>query len=129
MAFPFPPNPVDGQQVSHTQPDGSVLSATYNASKNEWVVSRVLPAPTQVTSGTPITVTPTADRQVITWDAHANTWTASTVHPPRLSELADVEQGIPADGDILTYSAARHKWVRITRAQLAASLGIPPTTP
>lgn len=89
MAFPFPPNPVDGQQVSHNQPDGSVLSATYNASKNEWVVSRQVQS-TTVVSGPAINVTPTADRQVITWDANANTWVASTVHPPKLTELADV---------------------------------------
>jgi len=46
-----------------------------------------------------------------------------------LSQCGDVSVTALADGDLLTYSAAAHKWVPITRAQLAASLGVHPTTP
>jgi hypothetical protein len=52
MAFPFPQNPTDGQVVTQTQSDGSVIVATYDITKNQWIVDRNLPAPT------PITVTP-----------------------------------------------------------------------
>ena len=76
MAFPFPLNPVDGQQVSQTQPDGSVLVATYDQAKNEWIVNRQLPAPTPLTGTPPINVSATADGQVITWDQALNTWVA-----------------------------------------------------
>ena len=76
MAFPFPLNPVDGQQVSQTQPDGSVLVATYHQAKNEWEVNRQLPAPTPLTGTPPINVAATADGQVITWDQALNTWVA-----------------------------------------------------
>ena len=76
MAFPFPLNPVDGQQVSQTQPDGSVLTATYDQAKNEWIVTRQLPAPTPITGTPPINVSGTADGQVITWDKALNTWVA-----------------------------------------------------
>ena len=78
MAFPFPLNPVDGQQVTQAQPDGSVLVATYNQAKNEWVINRQLPAPTPITGTPPINVTATADGQVITWDQALRTWTAKT---------------------------------------------------
>jgi hypothetical protein len=90
MSFPFPPNPVDGQQVSETLPDGTVATAVYNASKNEWVVTRRRPEPTAVVGNDPIAVTPTADRQVITWDAALNTWVAALPTPGKLTELQDV---------------------------------------
>jgi hypothetical protein len=38
MAFPFPQNPIDGQTVTRLQSDGSVITATYHAAKNEWVM-------------------------------------------------------------------------------------------
>jgi microcystin-dependent protein len=76
MAFPFPLNPVDGQVVTQTQPDGSVLTATYNQSKNEWVIDRQQPAPTPITGTPPINVTASADGQVITWDKVLGTWVA-----------------------------------------------------
>lgn len=66
MSFPFPLNPVDGQVVTQAQPDGSVLIATYNQAKNEWVINRQLPAPTTVAGTTPISVTATADAQEFT---------------------------------------------------------------
>ena len=78
MTFPFPLNPVDGQQASQTQPDGSVLVATYNQAKNEWIVNRQLPAPTPITGTPPINVSATANGQVITWDQALKTWTAKT---------------------------------------------------
>ena len=78
MTFPFPLNPADGQQVTQAQPDGSVLVATYNQAKNEWVINRQLPAPTPITGTPPINVTATADGQVITWDQALRTWTAKT---------------------------------------------------
>jgi hypothetical protein len=78
MAFPFPPNPTDGQVVSQAQPDGSVLVATYRAAKNEWTVDRQLPAPTPITGAPPIVVTASADGQVITWDQVLKTWVAKT---------------------------------------------------
>jgi hypothetical protein len=76
VAFPFPLNPVDGQVVTQTQPDGSVLTATYNQSKNEWVIDRQQPAPTPITGTPPINVTASADGQVITWDRTLGTWVA-----------------------------------------------------
>jgi len=76
VAFPFPLNPVDGQVVTQTQPDGSVLTATYNQSKNEWVIDRQQPAPTPITGTPPINVTASADGQVITWDKVLGTWVA-----------------------------------------------------
>ena len=76
MTFPFPPNPTDGQVVTQAQPDGSVLTATYHAAKNEWTVDRQLPAPTPITGTPPINVTASADGQVITWDQALKTWVA-----------------------------------------------------
>ena len=77
MAFPFPLNPVDGQQVSQTQLDGSVLVATYYQAKNEWIVTRQLPAPTPITGTPPIHVSAPAKGQLNTWDQPLNTWVAN----------------------------------------------------
>src|SRR6056300_921853 len=77
MTFPFPRNPVDGQQVSQPQADGTVLVATYVQAKNEWVVSRQTPIPPSITltAGTAYTVNPaTADGQVLTWDKSLKQW-------------------------------------------------------
>jgi hypothetical protein len=79
MSFPFPKNPTDGQVVSTTAADGSILTATYRAAKNEWEVARQLPPPTTLTTGAPpapMQVTATADGQVITWDQVAGRWVA-----------------------------------------------------
>ena len=76
MAFQFPLNPPDGTVHSETQPDGSVLTATYNQSKNEWQVQRVLPPTTTINPNPPITVSATSDGQVITWDATLRQWIA-----------------------------------------------------
>jgi hypothetical protein len=45
MTFPFPKNPADGEVVTKTASDGTILTATYRQSKNEWEMERVLPAP------------------------------------------------------------------------------------
>ena len=76
MAFPFPQNPTDGQVVTQTQSDGSVIVATYDITKNQWIVDRNLPAPTLLTGTPPINVTATADGQVITWDNTLGSWIA-----------------------------------------------------
>lgn len=76
MAFNFPLNPTDGQVHTEAQADGSILTATYKANKNEWEVRRDLPAPTTITGNPPIQVKPTADGQVITWDRLQNKWVA-----------------------------------------------------
>ena len=91
MSFPFPTNPVDGQQVSYVTPDGTVLTATYHAAKDQWVVSRLTPSPTSVFPVPPVSVTATADRQVITWDANQSNWTAAAVPTPKLTQLQDVD--------------------------------------
>ena len=80
MSFPFPPNPVDGQVATQTQPDGTVLRATYQLTKNEWVVERVAPKdPTlMLTAGTPYTVNPGKDGQVLTYDKATNQWIGKT---------------------------------------------------
>ena len=81
MSFPFPPNPVDGQVATQTQPDGTVLKATYIQAKNEWMVERVAPKPSTLTltTGTPYTVTPGRDGQVLTFDGTLNKWTPKTL--------------------------------------------------
>jgi hypothetical protein len=76
MAFPFPLNPADGQVVSYAASDGSIIKATYTQTKNEWIITRQLPAPTPLTGTPPINVSATADGQVITWDQALNTWVA-----------------------------------------------------
>lgn len=80
MSFPFPANPVDGQVATQTQPDGTVLKATYIQVKNEWVVERVAPKPSTLTlaSGTAYTVTAGRDGQVLTFDGALNKWTPKT---------------------------------------------------
>ena len=80
MSFPFPPNPVDGQVATQTQPDGTVLRATYQLAKNEWVVERVAPKdPTlMLTAGTAYTVTPAREGQVLTFDAGLHQWVGKT---------------------------------------------------
>jgi len=101
MSFSFPTNPVDGQLISETLPDGTVASATYSALRNEWAVSRRRPASAPVVGADPIEVTPTADRQVITWDAQMKAWVAALPHPPRLAQLADVtHHSAPVLGDV-----------------------------
>jgi len=77
MAFPFPKNPIDGQVVSQTQGDGSILQATYVQLKNEWIVERKYPANPNITlqSGFAYTVTnPSTDGVVLTWDQTAKQW-------------------------------------------------------
>ena len=75
MSFPFPPNPVDGQVATQAQPDGTVLRATYDQSKNEWIVERVEVSNTlTLIAGTAYTVTPGVDGQVLTFDAALNRW-------------------------------------------------------
>ena len=79
MSFPFPKNPSDGQVVSATAPDGTILTATYHAAKNEWELARRLPVPTPISSGappSPVVVNATADGQVITWDQLLGAWVA-----------------------------------------------------
>ena len=80
MSFPFPPNPVDGQVVTQTQPDGTALKATYIQAKNEWAVERVQPKPSTLTltAGAAYTVTPGRDGQVLTFDGALNKWTPKT---------------------------------------------------
>lgn len=91
MSFPFPLNPVDGEQVSHTLPNGVTVEAIYKAENNEWFVTRRDPTITSLTGSVPIQVTPTADRQVITWDSTLNRWVASAPHMPKLTELSDTD--------------------------------------
>ena len=76
MRFPFPSNPTDGQVATFTQADGTVLSATYIAAKNEWYVERQVPTPSTITltSGTAYTVSPGTDGQVLTFDRLLNQW-------------------------------------------------------
>ena len=80
MSFPFPPNPVDGQVATQTQPDGTVLRATYQLAKNEWVVERVAPKNHTLTlaSSTAYTVAPGKDGQVLTYDKATNQWVGKT---------------------------------------------------
>lgn len=84
MSFSFPPNPVDGQVATQTQPDGTALKATYVQSKNEWVVERVAPKdPTlTLTAGTAYTVAPGKDGQVLTFDRATNQWIGKTPADP-----------------------------------------------
>ena len=76
MRFPFPSNPTDGQVATFTQADGTVLSATYIAAKNEWYVERQVPKLPSITltSSTAYTVTPGTDGQVLTYDKLLNQW-------------------------------------------------------
>jgi len=79
MSFPFPRNPIDGQVVVATAPDGATLTATYRAAQNDWEVSRQGPPGTAIHSGSPPTaviVRATADGQVITWDQASRQWVA-----------------------------------------------------
>ena len=100
MSFPFPENPTHGQQVSQVQPDGSVLSAVFDAVSNRWEVTRQEPPATPVAPNPVITVMPTADRQVITWDDNLKQWVASAVPTPKLEELRDVDhQADPSLGE------------------------------
>ena len=80
MRFPFPSNPTDGQVATFTQADGTVLSATYIAAKNEWYVERQVPKLPSITltSGTAYTVTPGTDGQVLTYDKALNQWVGKT---------------------------------------------------
>jgi hypothetical protein len=104
MSFPFDPNPVDGQVITHAASDGTVLVATYHASKNEWSVRRELPPTQVVTSPERFEVHATHDQQVITWDAATGKWIAQN-NPVKLSELRDVHQGYqPELGELPIWS-------------------------
>lgn len=113
MVFSFPSSPVDGQVVTETQPDGSVLTATYAASKNGWTVTRQPGPPTTVEPVGPIDVTPTAHGQVVMWDANLGTWVAAAIPPARLEDLANVQITDPQEGDVLTYVAADQMWINL----------------
>jgi len=99
VSFPFPKNPTDGQVVSSTAPDGSILTATYRAAKNEWEVSRALPPPTTITGTPAIAVTPTADGQVITWDQVAGRWIAKTPSTAATGTTKSFVKAAQADAD------------------------------
>jgi hypothetical protein len=104
MSFPFPRNPTDGQVVSHTTSDGTILTATYYASKNEWKVQRTIKQPTVVTSEQRFEVHPTANGQTITWDATANKWVAQA-NASTLVGLHDVSHhAAPTLGEVPTWS-------------------------
>ena len=76
MTFPFPSSPTNGQQVTHTLSDGSVLVATYDASKNDWKVERQAPASGNLIlkANIPYVVAPGHDGDALTWDAALQKW-------------------------------------------------------
>jgi hypothetical protein len=118
MAFPFPSNPVDGQTVSYTANDGSLLQATYVQSKNTWDVKRsASTGPVLLSRTMGVTLpTATADGQVIMWDVAAQNWKASAISLST-KNLLDVDRAVtPSNGYILVYDQpnSRYKPVPLT---------------
>jgi hypothetical protein len=111
MAFPFPKNPVDGETVTHITSNGTLLLATYSATKNTWDVTRQAPPP-PVTLARPGAQIPlaTATGQVMTWDDVAKQWIASSVNL-KTTDLLDVDHTTtPSNDYFLLYDGSTNKY-------------------
>jgi hypothetical protein len=104
MAFPFPLNPVNGQQVTYTNNKGRDMVATYNSAKNEWEVETVLPPSHVITSTPEFNVLPTADGQSVVWDDTQKKWVAKKL-TYKTQDLTDVSSTkLPLNNQILKWN-------------------------
>jgi hypothetical protein len=103
MAFPFPLNPVNGQQVTYTNNKGRDMVATYNSVKNEWEVETIQPPAHTITSTPEFNVLPTADGQSVVWDDVQKKWVAKKL-TYKTTDLTDVSKTVPTADQILKWN-------------------------
>ena len=104
MAFPFPPNPSDGQTVSYITSDGNTIEATYKQTSNEWIIRHPDPS-VVITSNIPYTIGPGLDGQVIMW---SDATKAFTLKHPKTTDLGDVSGTTPSTGDVLKWDGSHY---------------------
>jgi hypothetical protein len=103
MSFPFPLNPVNGQQVTYTNNKGRDMVATYNSVKNEWEVETIQPPAHTITSTPEFNVLPTADGQSVVWDDVQKKWVAKKL-TYKTTDLTDVSKTVPTADQILKWN-------------------------